>query len=80
MNTFSFRVNGYKLDENERCLAAKDHFNYVSVQSQKPVGDVQAVEMRVTANTEVKIELGEIIVRSVLCRDPMVGLLFLGVQ
>ena len=49
------------------------------MQSQKPVGDVQAVEMRVTANTEVKIELGEIIVRSVLCRDPMVGLLFLGV-
>ena len=72
---FSFRVNGYKLDENERCLAEKDHFNYVSVQSQKPVGDVQAIEMRVTANKEVSIELGEIVLRSVLCRDPMVGYL-----
>ena len=68
----SFRVHGAKFDEGERCLADEDKFNYVTVQSSKPIGELEHIEMRITANRPVQIELGEVVARSILCRESKV--------
>merc|ERR1711892_85859 len=68
-----FRVNGAKFDETvERCLVGKNAFNYVTIQSSKPIGVIECIEMRITANKPVDIELGELVARSILCRQPQV--------
>ena len=70
---FSYRVNGAKFDESiERCLASKNAFNYLTIQSPKPIGVIECIEMRITANKPVDIELGELVARSILCRQPQV--------
>ena len=53
-------------------MADEDKFNYVTVQSAKPIGELEHIEMRITANRPVRIELGEIVARLILCRESKV--------